>query len=498
MNRLIIDADRKRGKINRNIYGHFAEHLGRCIYEGLWVGEESPIPNIRGIRSDVVEALRKIKVPVLRWPGGCFADHYHWQDGIGPRTQRKKIVNSCWGGVTENNHFGTHEFMDLCAQLNTEPYICGNVGSGSVHEMEQWIEYMTFDGESPLANLRKENGREKPWELKYFGVGNENWGCGGNMRPEYYADVYRRYQTYVKSYGDNEIFKIASGSHDDDYYWTEVLMERAGRYMDGLSLHYYTVTGASWKDKGPATEFGLDEYFCTLKNALEMEELLRKHSAIMDKYDPEKRVALIVDEWGAWHQVEPNTNPRFLYQQNTLRDALIAGISLNIFNSHCDRVQMANIAQIVNVLQALILTRGEEMILTPTYHVFDLYQVHQDADLLDFQLECTDYELKGEKIPVLSASVSKKEAGRINVTLCNLHAMEVVNLECLFNRDELKLKKVEGLVLTANAVNAFNSFAEKDKVMPVAFNDVKINEKGFTVTLPSASVLRLSLVCADQ
>jgi len=240
MNRLIIDADRKRGKINRNIYGHFAEHLGRCIYEGLWVGEESPIPNIRGIRSDVVEALRKIKVPVLRWPGGCFADHYHWQDGIGPRTQRKKIVNSCWGGVTENNHFGTHEFMDLCAQLNTEPYICGNVGSGSVHEMEQWIEYMTFDGESPLANLRKENGREKPWELKYFGVGNENWGCGGNMRPEYYADVYRRYQTYVKSYGDNEIFKIASGSHDDDYYWTEVLMERAGRYMDGLSLHYYT------------------------------------------------------------------------------------------------------------------------------------------------------------------------------------------------------------------------------------------------------------------
>ena len=268
--------------------------------------------------------------------------------------------------------------------------------------------------------------------------------------------------------------------------------------MDGLSLHYYTVAGARWEDKGSATEFGLDEYFCTLKNALEMEELLRKHSAIMDKYDPEKRVALIVDEWGAWHQVEPNTNPRFLYQQNTLRDALIAGISLNIFNSHCDRVQMANLAQIVNVLQALILTRGEEMILTPTYHVFDLYQVHQDADLLDFQLECTDYELKGEKIPVLSASVSKKEAGRINVTLCNLHATEAVNLECLFNSGELKLKKVEALVLTADAVNAFNSFAEKDKVKPVTFNDVKINEKGFTVTLPSASVLRLSLVCADQ
>jgi alpha-N-arabinofuranosidase len=388
--------------------------------------------------------------------------------------------------------------MDLCAQLNTEPYICGNVGSGSVYEMEQWIEYLTFDGESPLTNLRKENGREKPWALKYFGVGNENWGCGGNMRPEYYADVYRRYQTYVKSYGDNQIFKIASGSHDDNYYWTEVLMERAGRYMDGLSLHYYTVTGASWEDKGSATEFGLEEYFRTLKNALEMDVLLRKHSAIMDKYDPEKRVALIVDEWGAWHQVEPNTNPRFLYQQNTLRDALIAGITLNIFNSHCDRVQMANLAQIVNVLQALILTKGEEMILTPTYHVFDLYRVHQDADLLDFRLECAVYERQEEKIPVLSASVSEEEGGRINVTLCNLHPTEGVNLECLFNSDQEKLEKVEGLVLTADAVNAYNSFVETDRVKPAAFNDVKLNEKGFTVTLPSASVLRLSLVCTEE
>ena len=283
MNRLIINAERKKGRINRNIYGHFAEHLGRCIYEGFWVGEESAIPNTRGIRNDVVEALRKIKVPVLRWPGGCFADHYHWKDGIGLREKRKKIVNSYWGGVTENNHFGTHEFMDLCAQLNAEPYICGNVGSGSVYEMEQWIEYLTFDGESPPANLRKENGREKPWKLKYFGIGNESWGCGGNMRPEYYADVYRKYQTYVKSYGDNAIFKIASGSHDDDYYWTEVLMEKAGGCMDGLSLHYYTVSGECWEDKGSATEFGHEEYFRCLKKALAMDNLLTKHSAIMDK-----------------------------------------------------------------------------------------------------------------------------------------------------------------------------------------------------------------------
>jgi len=499
MNRLIINAERKKGRINRNIYGHFAEHLGRCIYEGFWVGEESAISNTRGIRNDVVEALRKIKVPVLRWPGGCFADHYHWKDGIGLREKRKKIVNSYWGGVTENNHFGTHEFMDLCAQLNAEPYICGNVGSGSVYEMEQWIEYLTFDGESPPANLRKENGREKPWKLKYFGIGNESWGCGGNMRPEYYADVYRKYQTYVKSYGDNAIFKIASGSHDDDYYWTEVLMEKAGGCMDGLSLHYYTVSGECWEDKGSATEFGHEEYFRCLKKALAMDNLLTKHSAIMDKYDPEKRVALIVDEWGAWHRVEPGTNPRFLYQQNTLRDALIAGISLNIFNSHCDRVQMANIAQIVNVLQALILTNGGEMLLTPTYHVFDLYQKHQDADLLDFQLDCGDYEMNGEKIPVLSASVSKDGAGSVNVNLCNLHATENVNLECLFNNNRgLKIKRIKGSVLTADQVNAYNTFEEADKVKPEVFKDVKLNEKGFVATLPSASVLWLRLVCAEQ
>ncbi|NLW59494.1 MAG: alpha-N-arabinofuranosidase [Firmicutes bacterium] len=498
MNRLIINADHKKGQINRNIYGHFVEHLGRCIYEGIWVGEDSPIPNTRGIRADVVAALRKIKVPVIRWPGGCFAEHYHWRDGIGPREQRKKVVNAYWGRIIENNHFGTHEFMDFCAQLGAEPYICGNVGSGTVHEMEQWIEYMTFDGESPLTSLRKENGREKPWKLRYFGIGNENWGCGGNMRPEYYADVYRRYQTYVQSYGDNKVFKIASGSHGDDYHWTEVLMARAGAFMDGLSLHYYTVSGECWEKKGSATEFGIDEYFRCLQKALLLETLLTNHSAIMDKYDPEKRVALIVDEWGAWHRVEPGTHPRFLYQQNTLRDALIAGVTLNIFNRHCERVRMANLAQLVNVLQALILTRGPEMILTPTYHVFDLYQVHQDAVLLDYQLDCEDYELNGEKIPVLSASVSQDDAGRVNVTLCNLHATERVNLEGRFNSAEHKLERVAGMVLTAPQVNAHNTFEEPDRVKPAVFAGAQLNEKGFTVTLPAASVLRLSLVCAKQ
>ncbi len=357
MNHLIIQADQGKQRINKNVYGHFAEHLGRCIYEGIWVGEDSPIPNTRGIRNDVIEALCKIHVPVLRWPGGCFADEYHWQDGIGPRTERPSIVNTHWGGVVEDNQFGTHEFFDLCAMIGADPYICGNVGSGTVQEMQQWVEYITFASSSPMANLRRKNGRDEPWRLPYFGVGNENWGCGGAMRPQYYADLYRRYQSYVRNLSGNTIFKIACGPGTADYVWTEVLMREAGShmpwsealmrkvtsYMDGLSLHYYAIPG-TWNAKGSATSFDESVWFSTLSKCLRMEELIRRHSTIMDRYDPDKHVALIVDEWGTWYDVEPGTNPGFLYQQNTMRDALVAGLTLNIFNTHCERVQMANLA----------------------------------------------------------------------------------------------------------------------------------------------------------
>lgn len=410
-NRLTINADQGVHTINRNIYGHFSEHLGRCIYEGFWVGEGSAIPNTRGIRNDVVEALRRIRIPVLRWPGGCFADEYHWRDGIGPRGDRPTMVNTHWGGVTENNHFGTHEFMDLCEQLGCEPYICGNVGSGTVREMQEWVEYLTFDGRSPMADLRRRNGREAPWRLKYWGVGNENWGCGGNIRAEYYANEYRRYQTYVRNFAGNQIFKIACGPSGGDAHWTEVLMRDAlkdiwelGILMHGLSLHYYCGSG---KNSRSATQFREEDWFHQLKLALVMEELVTRHSAIMDGYDPAKGTALVVDEWGTWHAVESGTNPGFLYQQNSLRDALAAGVTLDIFNNHCDRVRMANIAQTVNVLQSMILTDGPKMILTPTYHVFDMYQVHHDAVLLPARLECDDYEHEGEKIPSISVSASR-------------------------------------------------------------------------------------------
>jgi alpha-N-arabinofuranosidase len=491
MLKIIINTDIKKGKINKNIYGNFAEHLGRCIYGGFWVGKDSEIPNINGIRKDVVEALKELKLPVLRWPGGCFADEYHWKDGIGDSEARPKMVNVHWGGVTENNHFGTHEFFELCELLGAEPYICGNVGSGTVQEMREWIEYMTFDGESPMSNLRAENGNKKPWKLTYFGVGNENWGCGGNMRPEYYADLYRRYSSYVRNFGGNKIFKIACGPNDDNYNWTEVLMREAGKFMDGMSLHYYTVPGDFLLGKGSATEFSEEEWFITIKKSMMMEELLTRHSAIMDKYDPEKRVALIVDEWGTWFDVEQGTNPGFLYQQNTIRDALVAGVNFNIFHKHCDRVQMTNIAQTINVLQAVILTEGSKMILTPTYHAFNMYKVHKEAELIDLNIETPDYSYGEDKLPQVSATASMDKDGKLHISLCNLSPTKSADIQC-----ELRgtvMDKVTGTILTADAMNAHNTFEDPDKVSLKSFDAASITEGRLTAVLPAMSLVTLEL-----
>lgn len=490
-NNVIINADIQKGKINKNIYGHFAEHLGRCIYEGIWVGEDSSIPNTKGIRNDVLAALKNIKVPVLRWPGGCFADEYHWKDGIGPKENRKRMVNTHWGGVVENNHFGTHEFMLLCELLECEPYICGNVGSGTVQEMSEWVEYMTFEGESPMANWRRENGRDEPWKLKYLGVGNENWGCGGNMRPEYYADLYRRYQTYVRNYGNNKVYKIAGGANVDDYNWTEVLMKNAHWLMDGLSLHYYTIPGDFWLGKGSAIDFPEDEWFITMKKALHMDELITKHSTIMDKYDQQKRIGMIIDEWGTWFDVEPGTNPGFLYQQNTIRDALVAGLHFNIFHNHADRVQMTNIAQTVNVLQAMILTEGEKMILTPTYHVFDMYKVHQDAELLAVDSSFGTYEYNGETLPQVTVSASKNAEGRIHVSLCNIDHQNGAELDLDLRGLNAANTKVSGTIITADTMNAHNTFEQPDVVKPVEFTGVTVENNKLAIQLPAMSVVTL-------
>ena len=490
MSKLVINTHAKKAKINKEIYGHFSEHLGRCIYQGIYVGENSDIPNVNGMRKDVVEALKEIKIPVLRWPGGCFADEYHWMDGIGPKENRKKMVNTHWGGVVEDNSFGTHEFMELCRQLGCEPYINGNLGSGTVQEMSEWVEYMTFDGVSPMADLRKKNGHAEPWKVKYFGVGNENWGCGGNMTPEFYANMYRRYQTYCRNYGDNKLYKIACGPNVDDYNWTEGVMKVASNFMDGISLHYYTHPGG-WEHKGPATGFDDKMWYKSLKKTLKMEELIDKHIEIMDRYDKEKRVGLIVDEWGGWYDVEPGTNPGFLYQQNTMRDALIAGINLNIFNKHCDRVRMANIAQMVNVLQAVILTEGDKMILTPTYHVFNMYKNHMESTLVDSFIETEEIGLEEEnKVPNLNESVSIDSEGRINITINNLSITDAYDVEGVIV--DKKVKSVKAQILT-NDMNAHNTFDKPEEVKPVEFNDYKITEKGLDFKIPACSVISFVL-----
>ncbi len=489
-NQMVINADLGKFTINKHIYGHFSEHLGHCIYEGFWVGENSPIPNTRGIRNDVVEALKKLQIPNLRWPGGCFADEYHWMDGIGPRENRPKMINTHWGGVTEDNSFGTHEFMDLCEQLGCEPYITGNLGSGSVEEMSKWVEYLNSDAVSPMTELRKKNGREKPWNVKYWAVGNENWGCGGNMTPEFYSDQYRRYATYCRNYGNNRLVRVACGPAGSDYRWTETIMKniRPGQ-MNAIALHYYTVL--EWHQKGAATQFSEQEYFTTIQRCLFMDELLEKHTTIMDRYDPEKRVALYVDEWGTWWDVEPGTNPGFLYQQNTLRDALVAAISLNIFNNYCERVQMANIAQTVNVLQAMILTKDDKMTVTPTYHVFEMYKVHQDATMLPLDLKCKNYEFEGNKIPAVSASASKDKTGAIHISLTNVDPKNSQEITCELRG--AKVSKVTGRILTASALNVHNTFEKPDAIMPAEFKGASLSNQVLRVKLPAKSIVVLTV-----
>ena len=476
-------------EIPAGIYGQFSEHLGRCIYEGIWVGPESPIPNIDGYRKDVVQALRDLKVPVLRWPGGCFADEYHWKDGIGPKESRPKLVNNNWGGTVEDNSFGTHEFLNLCELLGTEPYISGNVGSGTVEELAKWVEYMTAEN-GTMAELRAQNGREKPWKVKYLGIGNETWGCGGDMTAQYYSDVYKRYALYSRNYGNNRLFKVACGASDYDYNWTRVLMKNAASKMDGLSLHYYSII--DWNHKGSATDFTPEEYYSILAKAVEIEEVLRNHEVIMDVYDPDRRVALILDEWGTWYDVEPGHNPGHLFQQNTMRDAMVAALSLNIFQKHTARLKMANIAQIVNVLQAMILTRGSEMVLTPTYHVFRMYNVHQDATYVPSEYNAgTIITTDGRLMEDFSACVSRDAAGVLHISLANPSHDKSRKVELTF--DQFKPKSVTGEILHADRINAYNDFGKAPEVAPAAFTDAKISGKTVKLTLPAASVVVLEV-----
>lgn len=495
--RLIVHPGVRKSLIHPEIYGHFSEHLGRCIYGGVFVGKDSPIPNVNGMRTDVVTALKRIHLPALRWPGGCFADEYHWRDGVGPLSSRVKMINSHWGGVVEDNSFGAHEFFELCRQLGCEPYVNGNLGSGTVREMQDWVEYITSPDVSPMADLRRANGQDAPWALKYFGVGNENWGCGGNMTAAFYADNYRRYQTYVRNYGDNHIYKIACGAgtsiKNPGCDWTETLMREAGRMMNGLSLHYYTVPYDNWQHKGSATEFSRADYMDTVARAQFMDRLCEMHGAVMDRYDPEKRVGLIVDEWGTWYDVEPGTNPGFLYQQNTMRDAMVAALTLNIFNRHSDRVHMANLAQLANVLQSLVLTDGERMLLTPTYHVFDLFKAHQGATLLGSMSDTDELSSDGMRFPRVSHSASVNAEGRVHITLCNLSPDEAAPVSLRIDGQTMAL---EGAALLTGDMHAHNTFESPDAVRPRALEGVSVRAADggteISLTLPPVACASLT------
>ena len=487
---VIVHADRPGPVIHPEIYGQFAEQLGRGIYGGIWVGENSSIPNIRGYRKDVVDALKAIKVPVIRWPGGCFADQYDWRDGIGPRDKRPVRMNASWGGE-DSNQFGTQEFMDFAELIGAKTYISINVGTGTPREMSQWIEYMTADGRSSLAQERRANGRDKPWKLDYVGIGNEMWGCGGSMRSQFYADVYRQYATFVHAPRNAPLVRVASGANADDVGWTDTVMSIAGSQIDAISLHNYTIPTGNWLHKGSATQFGESEWMSALQGALRMDDLIAKHSAVMDKYDPKKRVALVVDEWGNWMDQEPGASEAALYQQNSLRDALSAAITLDIFHAHADRVRMANIAQMVNVLQAMILTDQSRMVLTPTYYVFDMYKVFQGATYLPVDIQAPAYRYGTASVPGVHATAGRDAAGVVHVALVNLdpHHADTVRLTI----PGVKGSAVHGRELTAPAINAINTFDRPDRVKPEPFDSATFKHGLVTVVLPPKSVVVLDL-----
>ena len=500
MEKYLINPNQKISHISKDIFGHFSEHLGRCIYEGLYVGEDSDIPNVNGMRTDVVQALREMGIPVLRWPGGCFADEYHWKDGVGPKETRKKILNTHWGRVVEDNSFGTHEFFELCRQLGCDAYINGNVGSGTVQEMNEWVEYMTFDGTSPMAELRRANGQEKPWVIRYFGVGNENWGCGGNMDPEYYGCLYKRYETYVRNYDwDNRIYRIACGPNCEDYHWTDKVMEKVKHRANGLSLHYYTdIWDWQTRSKKSATGFTAEQYDQVLAQAYRIDGIVTRHIEVMNRHDRNHRVDLIVDEWGTWYEVEPGTNPGFLYQQNTMRDAMVAALTLNIFNKHSDRIRMANIAQTVNVLQAVVLTDGERMLLTPTYHVFKMFKEHQNNTLLGSYITTPVKDVPCNKdpqdapcpLPQLIESASVDENGVIWATVVNTSADEESDVHCQIA--DTKVTGIKADILTGS-IGAYNTFDAPDAVHTEAFTGFTTTDDGFIAKLPPCSVVRFRI-----
>jgi len=493
---ITIDANKPGAVINKDIYGQFAEHLGAGVYGGMWVGPDSTIPNTRGWRNDVVGALKNLHVPVVRWPGGCFADEYHWREGIGDRSTRPVKVNTNWGNVTESNAVGTHEFFDLIDQIGAEAYINGNLGSGTAQEMAEWLEYMTSDSKSTLAELRRKNGHAAPFKIAYFAVGNEAWGCGGNMTVQHFTDLYNQYASFAKTPREDTPKFIASGGHDDDTSWSDYLTAHIhpqwNMHFDAISFHYYTLPTGVWEKKGAATGFAEDQWISTLKNAMRIDTLIKNNVAKMDKNDPAKKVAFDIDEWGTWYDVEPGTNPGFLFQKNTIRDALVAALNFNIFHAHADRVRMTNIAQMVNVLQSMIVTDNDKMLLTPTYYAYQLYVPFQNATVLPLQIQHNpQYKFGATSIPEVSASAARAQDGKLVLSLVNTNPEKSVELEV--NVPGVSISSLQGHVMSADKMDAVNTFDHPDTVQPVPYN-VAAQQGRLIVTLPPMSVAVFSAI----
>jgi alpha-N-arabinofuranosidase len=490
-----IDTGHPGPRIERDIFGQFAEHLGTGIYGGVWVGKDSPIPNVRGIRSDVVAALRAIRVPNVRWPGGCFADEYHWRKGIGPAALRPATLNSSWGGVIEPNSFGTDEFMDFVSQIDSEAYLSVNMGSAGPEEAADWLEYLTADKPTALAKERAANGHPAPYKIKYLGLGNENWGCGGAMTPAHYVEEMKRFAHFVHNYdpaqsGANAMQRIAVGSDGGDSDYTEAVMQAWKSKVwswdiEGVSLHSYTVPGG-WPPHKVSTGFGEDDYAEMIAKTLEMEGLVAKQSAIMDKYDPDKKVALVVDEWGAWLAPNPGSNPGFLQQQNSLRDAILASLNLNIFMRHADRVRMTNIAQMTNVLQAMILTDGPRMVLTPTYQVYRMYVPFQGAILVPVHFDAGTYQHKGASMPRVDAVAARDAKGQLWLALTNVDPNQPAEFAIPGQAS------ATGQVLTAPRTDSVNTFDAPDLVSPKPIAATARAGK-LTIKLPPASIAVVAL-----
>jgi alpha-L-arabinofuranosidase len=494
------------GVIDPNLHGQFSEHLGELIYPGLYVDPEGEIPNRSGLRTDVIEALKPLNIPVLRWPGGCFADYYRWRDGIGPKASRPQRLNYCWGMAPEPNQFGTHEFMAFAKAIGAEPYFAASVGAGTVADMADWIEYCNFSGPSTLADERRANGAEEPFKVKYWGIGNENWGCGGSMNPEEYAANFLRYRTFAQNFSGNEVFAIACGPPGSDWKWTRRFFDKIRNdYWDrmgsiqGFSAHYYCGSA------GTATTYTDSQWLELLAKAYAVEGVVTGVRSIMDSYDPERRIKLFLDEWGTWHPVEEGKPSGGLYQQNTIRDAAVAAITLDVFNNHADKVAMANIAQLVNVLQALLLVQGSQCLKTPTYHAFDLYQPHKGATAVRSastaetvstgeasEATCRSQYLQEKtlELKAVHGSASIKD-NALCVTLVATHPTRPVSVDLDIKGANWADGELELVVLASADIHDHNTFANPDKVKLSRATKLAAGSGPTRVELAPGSIVRL-------